>query len=250
VIKKVVLYLVIFVISLMVSLLALFPANILWQRVLAPQTNLDALGVRVEKVQGTIWEGKALINYRSIVSILSWEVQGTGLLGLTLPVDLNLVSQAGELQSTVSIGLKTVDALIVSAEIQLAALNPVLKQQKLALDGVLLVKDLELQLENLRPVKADGMASWSGGDIAYPAGREVHQRNLPMFRANIETKEGEIRLAIRDAQASFDVISASLDEKGVGMMSITRRLLDLSREPWSQNSREQDVVFKVKKELF
>jgi hypothetical protein len=71
-----------------------------------------------------------------------------------------------------------------------------------------------------------------------------------MFRADIKTRDGVVSLGIRDPQASFDVISASLDQQGVGMMSITRRLLDLSREPWSQNSREQDVVFKVKKELF
>lgn len=249
-IKKVVLYFFVFVISLMVSLIVLFPANILWQQVLAPQMNLDALGVRVEKVQGTIWQGKALINYRSIVSILSWEAQGAGLLGLQLPIDLKVVSQAGTLKSTLAIRPASINALIRDAEIQLSALNPVLKQNKLSLDGVLLVKDLELQLDNLRPVKAEGMASWSGGDIAYPAGREVHQRNLPAFRANIETREGLIHLSIRDAQASFDVIGASLDEQGVGMMSITRRLLDLSREPWPQNSREQDVVFKVKKELF
>jgi len=250
VIKKVVLYFVVFVISLMVFLVVLFPANILWQRVLEPQMNLAPMGVRVEKIRGTIWQGEALINYRSIISILSWETQGAGLIGLQLPIELKVVSQAGALKSTLAIRPAGMGVLIREAEIQLAALNPVLKQNKLSLDGVLLVKDLELQLENLRPVKADGMASWSGGDIAYPAGREVHQRNLPVFRASIDTQDGVIRLAIRDAQASFDVISASLDEQGVGMMSITRRLLDLSREPWSQNSREQDVVFKVKKELF
>ena len=95
------------------------------------------------------------------------------------------------------------------------------------------------------------MASWSGGEIAYPAGREVHQRNLPMFKAIVETKDtGEIFLSIRDSQASFDVIDANLAVDGTGMLRITRRLLDLSEEPWSLNSKEQDVVFKVKKMLY
>ena len=249
-IKKVILYLVVFIISLMLSLIVLFPANILWQQVLAPKINLSAMGVRVEKVQGTIWEGQALVNYGSIASILSWDVQTSGLLGLSLPVQLNLVSQAGELKSVVTLRPSTVKITVPKADVQLTALNPVLKAQRLTLDGELLIKDLSVYLEGGRPVNASGLASWSGGDIAYPAGREVHQRNLPVFRADIDTRDGVIRLAIRDTQASFDVISGSLDQQGVGMMSITRRLLDLSREPWSQNSREQDVVFKVKKELF
>lgn len=249
-IKKVILYLLIFITSLMLSLIALFPANVLWQHVLAPEINLAATGVRVDKVQGTIWEGQALVNYQSVASILSWEVQPGGLLGLSLPVKLKFNSQAGVINSELIIRPATMGIMVTKAELQLSALNPALKQQRLTLDGELLIKDLNVNLEDGRPVSASGLASWSGGDIAYPAGREVHQRNLPMFRADIDTRDGVIRLAIRDSQASFDVISGSLDQQGVGMMSITRRLLDLSREPWSQNSREQDVVFKVKKELF
>lgn len=249
-IKKVILYLLVFITSLLLSLIILFPANTLWQHFLAPKVNLAPMGIRIDKVQGTIWEGQALMYYGPIASILSWDVQAGGLFGLSLPVKLVIDSQAGEINTMLKLRPGMLSIELPKAAIQLAALNPVLKQQRLTLDGELLIKDLNIYVEDNRPVKASGLASWSGGDIAYPAGREVHQRNLPSFRADIDTKDGVIRLAIRDSQASFDVISGSLDQQGVGMMSITRRLLDLSREPWSQNSREQDVVFKVKKELF
>jgi hypothetical protein len=250
VIKKTLFYFVVFLMSLVFFLVALFPANILWQQFLSSKMNLAASGVTVAQVEGTVWEGQALIHYRELAGIVSWRARPQGLLGLSLPIDLQIVSTAGKLTSMIDVGADTLGLRVSNAEIQLAALNPVVRQQRVTLDGMLLIKDLDVALQNMRPVRASGMASWSGGDIAYPAGREIHQRNLPVFRADLSTRDEMIRLVVRDAQATFDVVSASLDANGEGLMSVTRRLLDLSREPWSQNSREQDVVFKVKKQLF
>lgn len=249
-IKTVVIYFCVFFISLVVSLVVLFPVNVLWERVLAPELNLKARGLDVRKVQGTIWQGKALISYQGLASIVAWDLDLAGLLRLKLPVHLKMNAHMGELQGLLELGISESFVLVRSAQLQLAPLNPILKAQRVTLAGELQIKDLLVQVEGDRITGAKGMASWSGGDIAYPAGREIHRRPMPAFKAILDTKNGLTSLGIRDSEATFDVISATLDQNGVAWLNVTRRLLDISNEPWSLNSREQDVVFKVKKELY
>lgn len=227
------------------------PASVLWEKGISPQLNVRQLGVDVQKIVGTIWDGQVLVSYHGLSAIVDWDIKLAHLLSFRVPVDLRLNSQAGEAEARLNLSLKSLELKVNTAQFDLKSLTPMFRAQRVTLDGELFIKNILLRVENERLIAASGMASWSGGDIAYPAGREVHERTLPMFRANIETKtNGEIYLGIRDSQATFDVIESSLAEDGTGLLKITRRLLDLSNEPWSLNSREQDVVFKVKKMLY
>ncbi|MFT5717553.1 MAG: hypothetical protein ACI9T7_001745, partial [Oleiphilaceae bacterium] len=61
---------------------------------------------------------------------------------------------------------------------------------------------------------------------------------------------GDIFFGVRDADASFDAIEGLLDPDGSAMLTVKRRLLDLSDEAWPQNSQEKDIVFKVKKNIY
>ncbi len=250
-IKKVVLYSFLFILSFLVSLILLLPANIVWDKVLSNQINTRQLGIDVQKVIGTIWDGQALISYNGLMGVIHWELAPSQLWTLSLPLTIQVTSQVGDLEAEIKLSTESIYAEIQKAQVDLKPLSPIFRAERVTLDGELLVKNLAVLVENNQIKSASGMASWSGGDIAYPAGRVVHQRNLPMFKAILETKQsGEIYLSIRDSQATFDVIDATLDVKGTALLRITRRLLDLSEEPWSLNSREQDVVFKVKKMLY
>lgn len=250
-IKKVVLYLLLFLLSLLIFLVCLLPASVLWEKGLAPQVNTRQLGLDVQKVVGTVWQGQALLRYKGLSGVAQWDVELQKLMGLSLPIKLSVNSEVGDIKAMVNVSASSIKAEINHAQIELALLSPLFKSQRLSLDGELFVKNLTATVENKKIIDASGVASWSGGDIAYPAGRVVHERTLPMFKAVLKTAEsGEIYLGVRDAQASFDVINADLKRDGTAMLRITRRLLDLSREPWSQNSTEQDVVFKVKKVLY
>tara|TARA_R110000850_G_scaffold34266_1_gene92755 strand:- start:625 stop:1386 length:762 start_codon:yes stop_codon:yes gene_type:complete len=251
VIKKVVLYSFIFFLSLFVSLVLLFPATVLWEKVISPQLNTKHLGITVQKVVGTLWGGQALVSYKGLSGIMRWDVDASQVLGLSLPVSIKVDSQVGVINAVVDFSLSSIHVEIKKAQIALQPLTPIFKAERVTLDGELFVNKLAVLIEDKKLKSAAGMASWSGGDIAYPAGRVVHQRSLPMFKAVFETMDsGNIHVSIRDSKATFDVIDAQLTEDGSGTIRITRRLLDLSDEPWSQNSREQDVVFKVKKMLY
>lgn len=251
VIKKTALYLSLFLLSLMLFLLAFVPADIVWHKGIAPQLQGTNIPVKVLSLNGTIWDGQALVRYQDIESIVDWEISVLGALSLELPVDLNINSQAGLVDLKASIGLGSIYVELLTADIDLAQLTPLFRRQRVKLDGQLVAKDVRFEVVDNQFKSASGMLSWSGGDIAYPAGRQLHERTLPMFKGRLETKtNGDIILGVRDIDASFDLIEGLLDSEGSAMLTVKRRLLDLADEAWPQNSKEKDTVFKVKKNIY
>ena len=235
----------------MLFLLASLPADVVWHKGLAPQLIGKNLPVKVLSLNGTIWGGKALIQYQNIESIIDWDIPLLGLLSLKLPVELNINSQMGLVNLRADVGLGSTNVELVSADIDLAYLTPLLKQQRVKLSGQFVAQGIQFEVADNQLKSASGLLSWSGGDIAYPAGRELHERSLPMFKGRLETKtNGDIFIGVRDVDASFDLIEGLLDPEGAAMLTVKRRLLDLSDEAWPQNSNETDTVFKVKKNIY
>jgi len=251
VIKKTALYLSLFLLSLMLFLLASLPADVIWYKGVAPQLKGHNIPVKVLSLDGTIWDGQALVRYQNIESIVDWDISVLGLLSLELPVDLQVKSQVGVIDLKASIGFGSSYVELISADIDLAHLTPLFKRQKVTLSGQFVAKGIQFEVVDNQFKTASGLLSWSGGDIAYPAGRQLHERTLPMFKGRLETKtNGDIFFGVRDAGASFDLIEGLLSPEGSAMLTVKRRLLDLSDEAWPQNSKEKDTVFKVKKNIY
>jgi len=251
VIKKTALYLSLFLLSLLLFLLATLPANFVWQQALSSKLIGKNLPIKVLAIEGTVWGGKALVRYQKIESIVDWDISLMGLLSLGLPIDVQVNSQVGSLELGANVGLNSASIEVVSADIDLIYLTPLFRRHRVKLDGSFVAKNIQLEVVDNQIRSARGLLSWSGGDISYPAGRKVHERTLPMFKGKLETKEnGDIYIGVRDTGASFDLIEGHLGSGGSAMLKVKRRLLDLSDEAWPQNSREQDVVFKVKKNIY
>ena len=251
VIKKFLFYTSVFLMGLGCFLVATLPANFVWQSLLSPQINTRAMGLEVVSVDGTVWEGRALISYKSVSSIIDWNISVMDALSLSLPIEINVDSEIGKAQLFASIGLSQSSLEIVKADVDVSKLSPIFQRQRVVLDGDLLVKNLRVNINEQKISSASGLASWSGGNIAYPVGRQLHERNLPSFRAELSSSaEGSVQIGVRDADAKFNVVDLNLDAEGEVMLKVTRRLLDISNEAWPKNSREQDVVFKVKKMIY
>lgn len=250
--KKTILLLTIFVLSLTIFVLATLPASVLWHRGIAPHVNLKPMQLEVEALNGTIWDGQALLNVRRIPVLLNWQFAWSELQGLAIPLAIQVESGVGNFDVITHLGLNQQTLSLYHLQLDLDALNPELRAQRVTLDGEVFVNDLVLVLAEQKIESATGRLSWSGGDIAYPAGRQIHERTMPSFNVQIETlSPGEVELGVRDSGGRIDVIEADLEPSGVAMLRVRRRLLDIAQEPWSRgNSTEQDVVFKVKQNLY
>ena len=249
-IKKSLLIILVFVIAFAVALVANFPASLAWKYAIAPLTKAQSAGVITKSFDGTVWDGRAHIAFRHLEGVLSWDLQLTSLFGGSVPVSLELESTAGELDLVLDLGLGAQSLYLESMRLELGKLNPFLRAKRVKLDGALMAKGLSLDLEKRTLESIAGRFNWDGGAISYPAGREIHDRVLPAFSGAFKTGgDGVITLGIRDQDATFDTMRGSWQTNGDALWEVTRRVLDIAQEPWSANSSETDVVFKVKKPL-
>lgn len=249
-IKKTFLVSFLFVCALAVFLVASIPASVAWTHVIAPAAKVSSLGVRAKSFSGTVWNGKAHIAFRHLEGVLSWDVQLSKIFWGSLPATLELRSSAGDVEASVLASMRAQSVEFESITLAMDALNPFLRPQRVKLDGELFVKDLRLVVSDFELMSVAGRFNWSGGDVSYPAGRSVHERSFPPFLGSLDTDETDtITIGIRDQGAGFDVMRGRWEYSGEAVWEVTRRLLDIADEPWSQNSSESDVVFKLKKPI-
>lgn len=249
-IKKSLLVILVFVLAFAVFIVATLPASVAWKHVIAPATKVQSAGVIAKSFDGTLWNGRAHIAFRHLEGVLSWDIQFAGLFGGSLPIDIGLESTAGELEAALDVGLSKQNAELKTMRLELGKLNPFLRAKRVKVDGELMVKNVVFALRRSTVERIEGRFSWSGGAVSYPAGREIHDRVLPAFSGAANTDNaGLISLAIRDQDASFDTMRGSWSQNGDALWEVTRRVLDIAQEPWSANSSETDVVFKVKKPI-
>jgi len=251
VIKKILALGGVFLISFSFFLILFMPASFVWERALKPSLDLRPYGVSIAAVDGTIWNGRALVLYKNLESLVSWSTGLPSVLSLSLPFDVDVNSHAGTASLNVAPGFSESALTIHSLDVNLAALNGVLSQYRVKVSGTLLARNLLVQTKGRKISSAAGQFSWSGGEIAYPVQREIHERSVPVMKGAVTTDaDGLIQLNVRDDGGEIDSLTASLTPEGLALLQVKRRLLDLVDEPWSPNSNEQDTVFKVKKSVY
>ncbi|UZE97430.1 type II secretion system protein N [Alkalimarinus alittae] len=246
--KKILLFVLVWVISYITFLVATVPASFAWNYI-SPQLPLNSLQLNVDGVSGTAWNGYAYMNSRGIEGVLGWDISFLGLLTGQLPVKIELKSNVGQLDTTARLFSNGIELSDTKGRINLPALNPLLKQHRITVNGTLEIDSLTIGLVDGMLSTADGSFSWTGGRVEYPAGREVHGNEFPSFTGRLGQKAGNTSLVIKDTESSVNAIEGVMNDAGLATLKVKRRLLDLANEPWPENSSESDVVFKIQRKV-
>lgn len=246
--KKILLFLLVGVISYTSFLIATLPASLVWKYV-SPQLPLKSLQLDVKGVSGTAWKGQLLIHSRGIEGLLGWDILFSGLLTWAIPVDLELKSNVGLLTTKVRLLSNGIELDDTKGDLNLSSLNPLLKKQRVTLNGEFKIDRLTMGYFDGALTAAEGLFSWTGGRVEYPAGREIHGNEFPPFTGELGQKANVTSLTIKDAKSSINSIEADMEHTGIATLKVKRRLLDLANEPWPKNSSESDVVFKVRRKI-
>ncbi len=246
--KKIILFILLGTVSYLAFLVATFPVSLVWANV-SDQLPLKQLKIDVKAVSGSLWKGDALVASRGIEGVLTWDVSVSGLFMGKIPVNLAIKSNVGSLNTSAKFALDGVELTDTRGNIHLSGLNPLLKGNRLTLAGDVKIEHLTIALYDGVLTTADGRFTWSGGEVKYPAGRDIHGGQFPSMVGLISQKANVTRLSIKDDQSSVNLLDGELDAFGIGTLKVKRRLLDLANEPWPKNSSESDVVFKVKRKI-
>ncbi len=248
-IKRIFGYSLLLILSYTAFLVATLPASLVWRQV-SSALPLHQLPVQINAVAGSIWNGQVLTSIESLSVLVEWRVRLGEIFAGGLPVDLKVRSAPGEIKGVLLVSPNLVAVKQVKGVVRLDPINPILAKQRIRVSGDLAIRDFSLNVKNGRLIDAEANLAWSGGNISYPAGRNQRDRTMPMFNAALRTDNGLIKLAIRDSESTFDVISGTIETDGTALLEVRRRVLDLTQEPWPANSSEQDVVFKIKRKLY
>ena len=248
VIKKILLFLLVGVVSYTSFLIATLPASFVWKYV-APQLPLKPLQIDVKGVSGTAWNGYALIHSRGIEGVLEWDILFSGLLTGSLGVDLELKSNVGNMTTNARLFSNGVELDSTKGNVDLRSLNSLLKKQRVTLSGVFKIDSLTIGYIDGVITVAKGLFSWTGGRVEYPAGRETHGNEFPSFTGVLDQKSDVTMFTIKDVESSINSVEAIMENTGIVTLKVKRRLLDLANEPWPKNSSESDVVFKVRRKV-
>ncbi|WP_148212637.1 type II secretion system protein N [Hahella chejuensis] len=247
-IKKIVGLVIIGGLTYLAGLVLLVPVEFVWRQAGVPANQLP---VRVQKLQGTLWEGKALISHSWATGVLDWDVYPSGLLLMGDALALNF--RANKIDIDAKAALDGFDQVRVLADgsLDLAALAPALRRHRLNLSGELKISGLDVTLDTNTglPVRASGRAQWAGGPVTYPMGRENKTATMPPLQGLIKQEGEEIHLEVLDSTENKPVMSAQVTRDGTAKIQIRKRLLDLAGAPWSKQANPDDIVFRVQQRI-
>lgn len=230
-------------------MIAYLPVAFIWDRIPDLTHRLARVGLSVLALDGTIWQGRAHLRYQTMEGILSWDLDFWSLPRLRLPIEAHLDSSVGAADMFLLLSRAEQIVRIQRADIDLAQLSPLLRKERITLDGRLMVLDLEVMLVDQVIDNVAGQVSWSGGTIGYPVGRQVRERRLQEFRGLLTMKENIAHFGLREAGGNFDVIDATLNPEGELLARVKGHLFTLADENLPGNYQPQDDVFKVKKKI-
>jgi hypothetical protein len=232
----------------MLFLVATLPAEKAW-RIASLFIQVNRLPVRPIGFKGTVWTGSALIRYQTISGILSWHVNFDQLTQRKMILDLHWYNGSDNLKASLAISPSRFYLNVMPSYIALKPLTPLLRQDRIWLDGILKVRDLNIIIEGQKIIHAKGSLTWTGGNIRYPEGYLVKSQHFPVFNAVVYQKNKSTFVDVKDANSNITAITAQVDNKGWATVKIKRRLLDVAQEQWPRNSKPTDIVFKIKQKV-
>lgn len=219
----------VFLVSLVVFLVVGMPARLL-ARYVAP--SLQASGITLASVGGTVWHGAAQWRWRQMAGTLGWDVDWDMLTpGLTLTVDGPLSLQGWLGVSPSAIRLR--DASLALPGSTLGQWQP-----QLQLDGRILARDLSVTFSDKRLTDVAGRLAYTGGQ-----GRWARQDPVmvPVLQGElVGTDQG----ALLDIKTDAGELMASASVSGnIGALKVYRAWV--SQIGLSRGGADSDVVFET-----
>ncbi|OZG74115.1 hypothetical protein BTA51_09640 [Hahella sp. CCB-MM4] len=236
--------------SYLTALVLYMPVSFAWEYAQGVLP-LQQLPVKVQQTNGTLWDGEALLNSSQLQGVVSWELSPLSLITSDSLIHIDFRSDRIELSANGALKGSENAEVNGNLVLDLAALNPMLRQHRLDLSGILTIQRLNALVDTStgKPIQLTGQGKWAGGTVSYPMGRQVQSAVMPPLVGQITQKGQEIALEVAEEASGKAVMQAQLSPDGVAKIQIRRRLLDLAGAPWSGNSGPDDVVFRIQQKV-
>ena len=232
-----------------ITLIVTAPLHFIWRYA---EPHAARLPVKIQRVSGTLWDGKAQLNSPRIGQIdLDWQLNALQL--LMAKADLTLkasgqgfeVTAKGLLNSDQRLQLNDAEGFLSSD-----LLKPMLRRGKASLQGEFELSDLNavLDLQNQQILDLNGRLVFSGGDVGFPVDGKPVQAELPLLVGQFKREESKSVLDIA-TQEGLPIGQAFVQNDGWGGVAIRRRFLDILGQKWPAEATEETVIFEVSQKI-
>lgn len=196
------------------------------------QNGLSTAGITVQSANGSVWSGQGRLSHRQLGSLnVTWHTQPFSLLLLKLPITLTVSNPTLSLTGQVTPSLAGISVQGLSGYVDDAAATPWLQPNRIALNGRLQLDEVAVSSSwQFELGDANGQATWSGGAISLPVGRQVQSFEVPMMLGELTSNEKEWFFAI-DSSDGQRFIDATLSRDGLASLSVKRVLAEAMSLP-------------------
>ncbi|MBL4606619.1 MAG: type II secretion system protein N [Pseudomonadales bacterium] len=244
-------YLLLGGVAYFVFLIATLPAGVAWKYFvgLAEQPGLEQ---SVSQLRGSAWNGEARVYIEGISYPVSWRVSPRSIWRLRLELDLSSYQDLLDGDATAFISPFGLGVLDVRAKFSPGLINHFLKPLPASMSNPVYVNVQRVDWNWGAFIAANGRVAWEGGLITYRVGRDDQEFSAPEISASLSSHDGHLVLAFLDGVEldAEELVSARLSGKGLGVIQVRRRLLDLIGQRWAANSQAEDIIFEVSQKLW
>lgn len=241
-----------FALVLFIGLLVHFPARLAWS--LINQQIKMPKGWQVEQLNGSIWQGQALISHRlktaPLEFSLNWHIGPSVFLQQGLPALINIKHPGTDINVLLGPdGFSGVKSQ-VQGQLHPLLLNPFLKQNKAWIEGQIHFRNIQLGYQFDKTVSAQGAITWQGGDTYFLGKKQPMLIPYPALALRLDSsQEGAVaRLTTQDNDQTLADIS--LQNSGWFSVQILGRLKQVvPKLPVPRRAADQSL-FKYKEKIW
>lgn len=188
---------------------------------------LQAAGIRVEQLEGSLWSGAARLQGPQLpVLQLHWQAQPLYLLTLRLPFNWQLSNTDIELDGRFTVKPSGASLDGVNGYLDDAAFTHIASAYGADIAGRLRLDDVSVSASwTATPKDLAGELSWSGGPVRVPFGNRDQSFQVPQLQGQLSSNANGWQALVL-ALDETPLIDATLSREGLGSLSVKRALAE------------------------
>lgn len=206
--------------------------------------------VQVRQMSGTLWGGAAGVIVGGFPARVQWQFAWPSVTELALPIEFSVSSSQSRVEGVATAGWPGNFEVSANGIVAVSEFEDLIRQSGGAMiEGEVTIDRLKLAWAEERLQLAEGLGRWNGGTVSWPMGNQTGQAQFPPMQANLDTVDGGVALDIAEQGGDGPAADASILWDGMMEIRVYKRMVDLAQQPWPDNARPGDVVFRVRQPL-
>lgn len=241
-------YVLIGLVSYLIWLTLTAPLEYVWPKL---QPYAPPLPVKIQQVQGTVWQGKTDILVPNMGQVTAvWDVDIADLFFGKLSAQMTAKGQKLTFKGVVSGTAEKIEIKQAKAFLSSQYLKPMLRQGRSSLTG-----DFELNqfngvfsIADKQILAAEGQLLFSGGDVSFPLDGKNVNATLPILVGLIEKPADNVEIKITNTNGD-NIGDGYIQPDGWAGIGIRRRFLDILGLQWPAEIEADKIIFEASQKL-